>query len=471
MGVSLTPSEFRNAERSGSPAPTQQFTLSYAQETMLFWDRLVPRSAAYNVPVAFHLRGRLDVAALRKTIQLILARHEILRSHFVFADEDPVQVVRAVPSPEACLSIVEVPYSRAAADSRGLQQMINAAAQRPFDLAKDVLLRALLFRLAETQHALLLNMHHIAGDGWSLGILVRELSEAYFAFSRGNQPQLSALPGQYAAFAKWQRNLAQTPEWSATLSFWREQLRSLPEFSDLLQTDRPRPAQQTFTGATLRTSLPQPLVTALTELGQMRRATLFMVMLAALQILLQRSSGKNDIPVGVPLANRNRTEFQDLIGCFMNMVVIRGDLSGNPDFLTVLSRLRETALAGFFHPEVPFSELVRHLHPKRALSHTPFFQVQLAFQSYPMPDINWPGLEITRLDVDTATSKFDLSVVVEPKNGLEIGFEYNTSLFTPDTMKRLLRQYTSILQKAVRNPNMRITDFPAEADTLSAATG
>ena len=427
---------------------------------MLFWDRLAPHSAVYNVPVAFRIRGRLDLSALQRTIHLILCRHEVLRSHFRFTGEDPVQVVAPAPLPEACLSVIEVRDAQKDGGARKIEQIVNSEAQRPFDLAKDILLRAILFQFAKSESILLLNMHHIAGDGWSLGILVRELSEGYLALSQREEPQLPPLPGQYTAFAKWQRNLPQTPEWTATLSYWRQQLASIPYFSDLLPTDSPRPSQQTFSGATLRTSLPQPFVTALTELGQMRRATLFMVMLGGLNVLLHMSSGKEEVVVGVPLANRNRTEFQDLIGCFMNMVVIRSNLSGNPDFLTILGRIRETALAAFFHPEVPFSELVRHLHPKRTLSHTPFFQVQLAFQNYPMPDINWPGLEITRLHTDTGTSKFDLSVLVEPKNGLEIGFEYNTALFAPETMKRLLQQYTSILQKAVQAPQTRISDFP-----------
>jgi hypothetical protein len=460
MGVSLRISEPPGAERSASPGPIRQFPLSYAQETMLFWDRLVRRSAVYNVPIALHISGRLDVAALQKTIKLILTRHEVLRSHFLFTDHDPVQIVGPVPPDHACLSVVDLSGVNERQEPLAVEHAVNREARRPFDLSKDVMLRAVLFSLGKAEHILLLNMHHIAADGWSLGVLVRELSEGYLAFSEGKEPQLPALPIQYAGFAKWQRELLQGPERERLLVCWREQLAGVPEFSELLPLDRPRPVQQKFDGATIRTVLPEPFVTAMAELGQMRGATVFMVMLAAFQAFLQRYSGKNDIAVGVPVANRARTDFLNLIGCFINVVVIRGDLSVNASFLDLLSHIREASLAAFSHPELPFSELVRYLHPKRSMGHTPFFQVQFVFQNYPMPTIEWPGLNLTRYQVDTATAKFDLSVLVEPKDGLEIGFEYNTQLFEPTTMKRLLEEYTFLLQSTVKHPETRIGDFP-----------
>ena len=194
----------------------------------------------------------------------------------------------------------------------------------------------------------------------------------------------------------------------------------------------------------------------------MRRATVFMVMLAAFQALLQRYSGTDDISVGVPVANRTRPEFANLIGCFINVVVVRSDLSGNPTFLELLGRVREASLSAFFHPELPFSELVRHLRPKRSFSHTPLFQVQLVFQNYPMPAIQWPGLTINRFETETATSKFDLSVFIEQKEGLEIVFEYNTSLFEQAAMQRMLDEYRLLLESVVKNPEARLRDLSVQ---------
>lgn len=425
---------------------------------MLYWDRLVPRSAVYNVPIAVHLHGQLNTSALQKAINLVLSRHEVLRSHFLFTEEEPVQIVGPVPDEKACLSVVDLSTASTRGEPLALHQAVNSEVRRPFNLSRDAMLRAVLFRVGRTEHVLLLNTHHIASDGWSLGVLVREISEGYLAFSQGKEPHLPPLAAQYADFATWQRELLQGPEGKRLLSFWREQLAGLPGSPELLPLDRARPVQQTFEGATLRAMLPQSLIPPLTELGQMRRATVFMVMLAAFELLLQSDSGKTDIPIGVPVANRNLPEFQDLIGCFMNMVVIRSDLSGKPAFLDLLSRVREACLAAFLRPELPFSELVRHLHPKRQASYTPFFQVEFAFHHFPTSSIGFPALDVAPFPIDTATSKFDLTVNIEQRSGLEIEFEYNRQLFEAKTMKRLLDRYALLLQKIVAHPEMRISD-------------
>ena len=429
---------------------------------MLYWDRLVPRSAVYNVPVALHIHGQLHIPALRKTIRLILSRHEVLRSHFLFTDEDPVQVVGPIPPDDDWVSVIDCSSLNTRSEPLALNRAVDKEAQRPFDLSKDVMLRAAVFRISKTEHILLLTMHHIASDGWSLGTLLSEVTEGYAAFSQGKEPNLAPVSAQYADFAKWQRQLLQGPERERLLSFWRERLAGLPASSELLPLDRPRPTQQNFEGAIVRTVLPESLVPGLTELGQMRRATVFMVVLAAFQNLLQCYSGETDIPVGVPVANRNKAEFLDVIGCFINMVVVRSDLSGNPTFLDLLGRVRETSLAAFFHPELPFSELVRLLHPKRNNSYTPFFQVQFAFQNYPMPALAWPDAKVELFEIETDSSKFDLTVSVEHRDGLRIAFEYNSQLFHQTTMKRLLDDYGFLLQEIVRNPEMHINDFRVE---------
>jgi Condensation domain len=439
----------------------QKPTLSFAQETMLFWDKLALHSAVYNVPLALNIQGRLNSEALKNSIDLIISRHEVLRSLFLFEHGEPAVVVG--PQRRSDLSFVDLSALSPSEKALAIQERSQAEARRPFQLAKDLMLRAALFRLSDTEHVLVLTMHHIASDGWSVGVLLRELSQAYLAFSGGTAHGLPPLVVQYGDFARWQRELLLGPTTERCLTFWKQQLSGIGENSELLPLDNPRPPQQTFGGDTLRTTLPASALSDFADIGQLRRASAFMVMLAGLQALLHVYSGNDEVVIGVPVANRARPEFENLIGCFINMVVVRTDLSGNPTFLDLLSRVRETALAAFLHPEVPFSEVVRHLRPKRSTNRTPWFQIQLVLQSYPMPEINWPGLTLQRFEVDTATSKFDLSVLIEMKEGLEIAFEYNTDLFHASTMQRLLGDYANLLRRIVKRPEARLRDLSAAA--------
>jgi non-ribosomal peptide synthetase component F len=435
----------------------QKSPLSLAQETMLFWDKLVPRSAVYNVPVALAIKGHLDRRALASSLDLIISRHEILHSLFVFEHGEPAVIV--AHQRENSLSFVDLSNVPAHEVEAAVQEAANEQARRPFHLGKDLMLRGIVLRLSESEHLLVLTMHHIAADGWSIGVLLKELSQAYQEIAGGTACTLQPLQVQYADFARWQRDLLHGPAGERCLSFWKQQLEGVDGSGELLPLDYPRPPQQTFVGDTLRTTLPASTVSDFAGIGQLRRATPFMVMLAALQTLLHAYSGNDEVVVGVPVANRARPEFEQLIGCFINMVVVRGDLSGNPTFLELLGRVRETALAAFLHPEVPFSEVVRHLRPKRSANRTPWFQIQLVLQNYPMPELNWPGLTLRPFNVDTGTSKFDLSVLVEVKEELEIAFEYNTDLFDPTTMRRMLREYANILRRVVRHPDTRTRDL------------
>ncbi len=428
---------------------------------MLFWDRLVPNSAVYNVPIAFTIQGHLDRQALASSIDLIISRHEVLRSLFVFDHGEPAIVVR--PHRESGLSIVDLSHLLPSEKPAAIQKAANAEARRPFQFGKDLMLRGVLFRLSDTEHLLVLTMHHIASDGWSVGVLLKELSQAYLAFAGATADALPRLRVQYANFARWQRDLLRGAASERCLSFWRQQLDGIAGVSECLPLDHARPVQQTFAGDTVRTTLPASALADFAEIGQLRRATAFMVMLAALQTLLQTYSTNDEVVVGVPVANRARQEFETLIGCFINMVVVRGDLSGNPTFLELLSRVRETALAALLHPEVPFSEVVRHLRPKRSANRTPWFQIQLVLQNYPMPEIHWPGLTLRRFEVDTATSKFDLSVLIEMKEELEIGFEYNSDLFDRSTMQRMLGEYANLLRRVVKSPDARLRDLSVGA--------
>ena len=435
--------------------------LSVGQETMLFWDKLVPHSAVYNVPIAFTIKGPLDRQALAASINLIISRHEVLRSRFMFDRGEPTVMI--MPPAQTGLSFRDLSQLTVSESGKAIEDAVNAEARRPFQLDRDVMLRAALIRVSQSQHLLLLTMHHIAADGWSVGVLVNELSQAYLSFVGETANTLPPLQVQYADFSRWQRGLLSSPAMQRCLSFWSRQLEGTAANSELLPLDHTRPAQQTFVGATLRTMLPGSLLSDFAELGQLRRATPFMVMLAALQTLLRGYSAHDDVIIGVPVANRARPEFEPLIGCFINMVAVRGDLSGNPTFLELLARTRETALAAFLHPEAPFSEVVRHLRPKRSANRTPWFQIQLVLQNYPMPEIRWPGLTVQRFEVDTATSKFDLSVLIEKKEDLEIGFEYNTDLFDPSTMQRLLDEYANLLRRVLKHPDARLRDLSVGA--------
>jgi Condensation domain len=462
MGVS--PKPFERYQPRPPILAGQQLPLSIAQETMLFWDRLVPHSAVYNVPLVLRISGPLDIEALRRTIALIVSRHEVLRSNFLFIAGEPAQV--AGPTDRVDFLLVDLSRLPAEDKSAALKDAAQDEVRRPFDLARDAMLRVRVFRGDVDEHVVVLTMHHIASDGWSVGVLVNELAEGYAAFSTGVEPNLPPLRIQYADWATWQRELLRGPALESLLAFWKQQLGGMPEFSDLIPLSQPRPAKQSFEGGVVRTVLPDSFSASMAQVGQMRRATVFMVMLGGFQALLHRYSGREDIAIGAPVANRARPELTALIGCFINMVVVRGIISGNPTFLEFLGRLRETALAAFFHPELPFSELVRHLRPKRSANHTPYFQVQLVFQNYPMPVIRWPGLTVSRIDdLDTATSKFDISVFIEQQEnkGLEIAFEYNASLFEHSAMEKVLADYRLVLESVVKNPETRLRDLPVSA--------
>lgn len=450
-----------SSPRVAAPQAPQMSPLSFGQETMLFWDKLVPHSAVYNVPIAFSIQGSLDRQALAASVDLIISRHQVLRSRFVFDRGEPTVVV--TPPSQTGLSFHDLSHLPVSERADAVEEAVQAEVRHPFQLARDMMLRAALIRESQSKHLLLLTMHHIAADGWSVGVLVKELSQAYLSFVGETGNTLPPLQVQYADFAGWQRNLLNRATMERCLSFWTQQLEGVAGNSELLPLDHPRPAQQTFVGATIRTALPGSSLSDFAELGQLRRATPFMVMLAGLQTLLRGYSANDEVIIGVPVANRARSEFEPLIGCFINMVAVRGDLSGNPTFLELLGRTRETALAALLHPEVPFSEVVHHLRPKRSANRTPWFQIQLVLQNYPMPEIRWPGLSVQRFEVDTATSKFDLSVLIEKKEDLEIGFEYNTDLFDPSTMQRMLDEYASLLRYVLKHPDARVRDLSVGA--------
>ena len=387
-----------------------------------------------------------------------LRRHKSLRTCFRAVEGQPVQVIQPVAS-------LEMP----AVDLRGLpepereakaKQLCMEEARRPFDLTRDILLRARLFRLGEADHIFFLNMHHIASDGWSVGLLVRELRALYEAFVEGKPSPLPELPVQYVDFAVWQREWLQGEVLEKQLGYWKKQLEGAPALLEL-PTDHPRSAAQSYRGALTPWELPKPLLLALGELSRREGATLFMTLLAGFQTLLHRYTGSDDILVGSPIAGRNRTEIEPLIGFFVNTLVLRGDLSGNPSFRAFLGRTREAALGAYAHQDVPFERLVEELHPERNMSHSPFFQVMFVLQNAPWEAAELAGLEVTPMLIHSGTSMFDLTLFVREREGvLHAAVEYNTDLFEAETIGRMLGHYQTLLEGIVANPEQRLSDLP-----------
>lgn len=442
--------EFNN--RIQRTEPQAAYELSYPQERMWLWDRIAPQSALYNVPFAMRLHGELNIDALQKSLNLIVQRHEVLRTTYALENGRPVQKVGAGAPVELLVHDVSLSSSDREAEA---QNLANQEVRRPFDLSRDVMLRAALIRLSPLDCILVFTMHHVASDGWSLGVFLREFSEAYSAFASGQTPQLPELPIQYRDFALWQREWfdGQFPE--SLMSYWSERLANLPEIEHVM-TDHRRPSKQSFDGTWERIVLSDELLSSLAELSQRRGVSLFMTFLAAYLTLLHRYSGQEDIVVGYPIANRNRLEIVEMIGYFANTLIFRDNLAGNPTFLELLARVRESALSSYQNQDLPFEKLIESLRAERDGSQTAFFQSFFIFQNTPMPTIRWPGIAVSRYDVDTATAKFDLTVFVEKHESYELAIEYNKQLFEPSTIKRMLGHYQALLEEIAARPEKRL---------------
>jgi len=439
------------------PVPrTGPLPLSFAQQRLWFIDQLEPGSPLYNIPLALRVEGPLHAEVLRLGLEEIVRRHEALRTVFAAPEGAPVQVIRP---PE--------PFELPLVDLSGLPQRDRAAlrlageeALRPFDLARGPLFRGALFRLAEAEHLVALTLHHIAGDGWSMGILVREVTTLYAAFAEGRPSPLPELPVQYADFAAWQGSRLHGEVLEGEISYWRLQLAGLPPRLEL-PTDRPRPAMQSFHGAARPVRLPAGLIRQVETLSRREGATLFMVLLAAFQALLARLSGQKDLAVGTPVAGRNRVEIEGLIGFFVNTLVLRGDLTGEPTFRELLGRTRETELAAHAHQDVPFERLVQDLTPERSLSHTPLFQVMLVLQNAPLESLKLPDLRLRPAGVAPTTAKFDLTLTLEEHEGGLIGtVEHASDLFDHATIDRWIGHFERLLAAATGAPDRPVLELP-----------
>ncbi|MCP4656403.1 MAG: amino acid adenylation domain-containing protein, partial [bacterium] len=440
--------------------------LSFAQERLWFIDRLVPENPAYNLFGSYRLRGSVDLRALRRTFGEIMRRHETLRTTFRAEGEEPRQVI-ARPRP-AALPLVDLGALPAARREQEIRRQSAAEGRRPFDLLRGPLLRTVLMRLAPSEHLLFMNVHHIISDGWSSGILLRELVSLYEAFAAGEPSPLPELGIQYADFALWQRRWLRGEMLQGQLDYWQRQLAGAPELLDL-PCDHPRPAIDTAAARTATLRIPASLVGQLRALGRRRGATASMLLLAAWKTLLYRYSGQGDVLVGMAVANRNRSEIEDLIGFFVNTLVLRSELSDRLSFSALLGRVRETALEAYVHQDLPFEKLVEELRLERRLDRNPLCQVMFAYQNFPRPRVEVPGLVISALGnvlQDTGTSKFDLSLLFS-ELGEELAglLEYSSGLFDATTIRRLLGHFRNLAEAVVADPEQRLS----ELSLLSAA--
>jgi len=404
------------------------------------------------------LKGSLNISALEQSLNEIVRRHEALRTSFVMREGKPVQVI--APSMSIPLLVVDIREWQEAEQEIQLQKIINEETHRAFDLTRGALLRTKLIQLSAEEHVFVLTMHHIISDGWSIGILFKELAILYKRYSTGEFLPLPDLPIQYADFASWQRQSLQEEALDTQLNYWKKQLSG--ELTVLqLPTDWPRPAVQKFRGQRQPLFLPKTLADKLNNFCQQEGVTLFMTLLTAFKVLLYRYTRQEDILVGSPIANRNLAEIENLIGFFVNTLVLRTDLSGNPSFRQLLHRVREVALGAYTHQDLPFEKLVAELQPERYLTHNPLFQTMFALQNFPSPVLELPGLDSTPLPIDTQTAKFDLALeLFERPEGLTGWCEYNTDLFTPDTITRMIGHFRVLLEGAVTNPDQRISHLP-----------
>ncbi|MFL5537847.1 MAG: amino acid adenylation domain-containing protein, partial [Longimicrobiaceae bacterium] len=429
--------------RDDGPAP-----LSFAQQRLWLIDQVQPGSAAYNMPLALRLGGALDVGALERALGEIVRRHQALRTVFAETDGRAVQVIAPFGFRLPVEDLSPLPAGEREA---AVRRSATDEAARPFDLAAGPLFRAALLRLGDDEHVLLLTLHHIVSDAWSTGVLFRELGALYGAYRDGGESPLPELAVQYADYAVWQREQLRGDALEGQLAYWKARLAGAPALLEL-PTDHPRPAVQSFRGASEPFALRAELLARLEALGRGEGATLFMVLLGAFQVLLARYAAADDVAVGTPIAGRTRREVEGLIGFFVNTLVLRADLSGDPGFREVLRRVRETTLGAYEHQDVPFEKLVAELRPERSLDHSPLFQVMLLWQDGGEGGVALPGLRVDGVEEDTESTKFDLTLALRAgAGGLRGELAYATALFRPDTIRRMLRHFARLLEQVAQD--------------------
>lgn len=436
------------------PRDREFFPVSFGQHRIWFVDKLVPGTAFFNESTRFRLQTQVNAAILERSWNEIVHRHETLRTTFGTVDGEPVQII--APSMHLPLKVIDLSHLPSADREAEALRLASEEALKPFDLSKGPLVRTTLLRLSDTDYLSLLTVHHIICDGWSGQIIAQELQSLYTAYLRGQPSPLPELSIQYGDFSLWQRRLIATDSWTRQLAYWKKQLADLPVLD--LATDFPRPAVQGISGAHQTSLISAQVYRQLQQLSQHEGVTMFMVMLAAFKILLLYYSGQEDIPVGVPVAGRTRPEVEPLIGFFVNVLVMRTDLSGDPAFREVLQRVRRVALEAYDNQDVQFEKLVEELQPEREMSRSPLFQV--TFQLFNAPPSTGPTSAIDDLEIETGFSKFDLRLDLwESRDGLKVYFEYSTDIFHSSTITRMMDQFHALLERIGADPDQHISEL------------
>ncbi len=436
---------------------TKSYPLSFSQQQMWIVDQMLPGNPAYNVPFGYRIKGNLDVKTLEDGFNEIIKRHEILRTTFIVKDNKPVQVIH--PEFGIKVNVVGLDILSPNESEIRVHKLASEEVLKSFNLSRLPLIRATLFKLEELEHILIINLHHIVVDGWSVGLILKELSELY----QGSSLQLSKLSMQYADYALWDQKRISTNSYQGQISYWQDILKDeLPVLE--LPLDKVRPVVQTYNGANEFFFIPKQLSDDLKNLSSKESCTFFMIILAAFRVLLSRYSGQEDIIVGTPTVTRSRSEFEQLIGNFINMIALRVDLSGNPTFFELLQRVKKVTLSAISNQDLPFEKVVENLHFRRDPSRNPIFQVML--QLLPKIELNIGDLEISSFQFNTNFSQLDLSLhLYEEVNGYRGRFEYDADLFEADTIARLSQHFQQLLKSIVNNPQQKISELPILNET------
>jgi amino acid adenylation domain-containing protein len=447
----------RRFEKNAEGEEVAVFPVSFAEQRLWMLDRLQPNSSAYNLSIGLRLQGELKINALERSIEEILRRHEVLRARFRLNGDEPEQCI----GPLRPVALPITVFSNSASPETSAREFLRKESQRTFDLANGPLWRASLVHLANDDHVLLITVHHIAFDGWSAGVLLRELAAHYSAFATGSSARLPELDIQYPDFSVWQREYLSGERLEKQVSYWKRQLAGAPGHIEL-PTDRPRPQMQTFRGSQMSLTIPPELSLKLKQLAHKNESTLFMMLLGAFSVLLARYSGQEDVVVGSPIAGRTHAETENLIGFFVNTIPLRASMASNPPFAQLLASVRNTTLDAYAHQDLPFEKLVEELKPERDLSRNPIFQVMFALQNVPREMAELPRLKLSPFRAGNAVnSKFDLSLMaVENGDSINTVFEYNSDLFEAERIKRMQRHWLTLLEGIVANPDCPVAELP-----------